>query len=1090
MVDGLQCVFKPLGHEPAEHPTHSSHTTNTRQTHAETAPVLVMRSPKQPAKLAMLLLLAFLLLCDEVGNVHGKTIHENSIDLHALLDFKKGIINDPPALSNWNTTAHHFCRWNGVTCTMTRPFRVSSLNLSGQNLQGQITPSLGNLTFLETLDLSNNTLVGPLPPLNNLRKLQILYLNNNFLQGIIPSETGFLSNLEALDLSFNSLVGPLPSLGNLQLLQNLMLHHNHLQGIIPDALTNCSNLTNVDLSFNSLVGEIPPKLGFLPYLLSISFASNHLEGSIPDELGQLPALQYLLLGDNKLSGEFPHGLLNLSTSLKILSLESNMLGKALPPNIGDLRSLVRLTMGTNMFEGHVPASLGNATGLEVIDLSRNRFTGKIPTSFGNLSDLTILNLESNKLEARDNQGWEFLNAMRHCRSLKVFSLSSNKLQGSIPQSVGNLSPSLNKLVLAGNSLSGQVPMSIGKLSSLTELGLSENKLSGITEGWIRNLKSLQLLNLQSNLFTGQIPSSISNLTHMTYLYLDDNEFEGLIPASLGNIPLKDLTLSYNNLQGDIPPNFDSLQKLIHLDLSHNSLQGDIPQFGNLEQLGTLDLSSNKLTGQIPDSLGQCYGLVTLQMDQNFLTGNIPVNFGNLSSLGMLNLSHNNLSGTIPSTLNKIQSLYNLDLSYNDLQGQIPRNGVFENATAVSLEGNPGLCGGAKNFHMVSCTIGSRKSEKLYYLIKVLIPIFGFMSVVLLVYFLLLEKKMRRTDETPSSLGDNFLKVSYADLAQATTNFSESNLIGRGGYGSVYRGKLKEYKVEVAVKVFNLEMHGAEKSFLKECEALRSIQHRNLLPILTACSTVDNTGTVFKALVYEFIPNGNLDTWLHQREEGKPAKHLNLAQRLSIAVNMADALDYLHHDCGRTTIHCDLKPSNILLDDDMNALLGDFGIASFYQQDSWSTSAGSICSSSVGVKGTIGYIAPEYAGGGRHASTSGDVYGFGIILLEMMTGKRPTDPMFEDGVSIVHFVDSNFPDEIVRVIDANLVEGCKDIAQASKISDNYVHECLVSVLQLALSCTHPIPSERMSMKEIASKMHTVKTSYIGRKAQERASLEFE
>jgi serine/threonine protein kinase len=384
--------------------------------------------------------------------------------------------------------------------------------------------------------------------------------------------------------------------------------------------------------------------------------------------------------------------------------------------------------------------------------------------------------------------------------------------------------------------------------------------------------------------------------------------------------------------------------------------------------------------------------------------------------------------------------------------------------------------------MDSCTTVSKKAQRRSRLIKVLIPIFGFMSLALLAYFLLVEKKIRRrTDDTSTSLGENFLKVSYADLAQATANFSESNLVGRGGYGSVYKGKLKESKVEVAVKVFDLEMHGAEKSFLKECEALRSIQHRNLLPILTACSTVDHTGNVFKALVYEFMPNGSLDTWLHHREDGKAHKHLSFAQRLSISVNIADALDYVHFDCGRPTIHCDLKPSNILLDEDMNALLGDFGIASLYK-DSSSTSTVPMSSSSVGVKGTIGYIAPEYAGGGRRASTSGDVYGFGIILLEMMIGKRPTDPMFKDGVSIVDFVDSNFPHEIDHVIDAYLIEEWKDITQVKKVPENYIHECLVSVLKLALSCTHSVPSERMNMKEIACKMHAIKTSYIGQKAQ--------
>ncbi|KAJ1255951.1 hypothetical protein BS78_K127700 [Paspalum vaginatum] len=547
--------------------------------------------------------------------------------------------------------------------------------------------------------------------------------------------------------------------------------------------------------------------------------------------------------------------------------------------------------------------------------------------------------------------------------------------------------------------------------------------------------------------------------------------------SLGTLQgLQELDLSYNNLQGYMPPNFGNLQQLIQLDLSHNNLQGDIPPLSNLEQLSALDLSWNKLIGQIPYSLGQCHGLVSLKMDHNFLTGSIPSSFGNLTILSMLNLSHNNLSGTIPQALTALESLRTLDLSYNNLHGEVPRNGVFDNATEVSLEGNQGLCGGAMDLHMPSCTASRKKADRGYYLIRVLIPIFGFMSLILLVYILFLVKKMPRQYLSLNAFGENFLKVSYNDLAQATSNFSESNLVGSGSYGSVYRGKLKESKMDVAVKVFDLEMSGAEKSFMRECEVLRSIQHRNLLPIITACSTVDNTGNVFKALVYEFMANGSLEKWLHQKGDGIAKKQLNLTQRLSIAVNIADALDYIHHDCGRPTIHCDLKPSNILLDADMNGLLGDFGIASFYRDSASTSPIGSI-TSSVGVKGTIGYIAPEHAGGGRHPATSDDVYGFGIILLELVTGRRPTDPMFKDGVSIANFVESNFPHEIFHVVDAHLKEECNNFSEAKKASENRIHQCLVSVLQVALSCTNLIPSERMNMKEIASRMHAIQTSYM-------------
>ncbi|XP_066332040.1 receptor kinase-like protein Xa21 isoform X2 [Miscanthus floridulus] len=987
---------------------------------------------KQQARLAIpvLTLLLLLLLCYGVGNVHCSTIRQNRIDLQALLDFKQGVSDPSGALSNWSSSSH-FCRWNGVTCTRTRPYRLRWLNLTGQSLSGQISSSLSNLTFLNFLDLSNNNFVGPLPPL----------------------------------------------LGRLRQLQFLWLEQNSLSGNIPDALANCSNLTSLDISSNVLEGSIPPKLGTLANLTYLSLHSNQLEGSIPGELGQLVNLKSLLLNNNNLSGEVPHAIFSLS-SLQYLYLHFNFLGKALPSNIGELLpNLIEFTLENNTFEGPIPASLGNALGLQTLDLSSNNFTGKIPTSFGKLSNLTFLNLQLNRLIARNNQDWEFFNALRNCRYLRVLSLSYNDLQGSLPSSIGNLSSSLETLLLGGNSLAGQVPQSIGKLSALTTLGLGNNYFSGTIEGWVENLRSLRVLNLRYNDFTGPILSNISNLTQLLYLYLDKNGFEGPIPARLGNLQhLLELNLSYNNFEGYIPPNFGNIQGLILLDLSHNNLQGDITlDIRKLKQLADLRLSSNKISGEIPETFGECQQLENLQMNENYLIGNIPTSFKGLLSLETLNLSHNNLSGTIPTFLKDLSLLDKLDLSYNYLQGEIPTNGVFANATAVSLMNNWGLCGGVRDLHMPVCPAVTWGTKWKRHWIIISTLVFAFISLGMSIYIIFLGKKTsRRPYLLLLSFGKNFPRVSYNDIAQVTRNFSESNLIGKGSYGSVYRGKLNQAKIQVAIKVFDLNIRFADRSFVSECEALRTIRHRNLLPVLSACSTIDNNGNEFKALIYEFMASGNLDTWLHQKHGGVGVapKGLGLAQRISICVDVADALAYLHHDCGRPIVHCDLKPTNILLDDDMNAHLGDFGIASLVV-DSTGQSG---CSSSLAVTGTIGYIAPEYAQT-VHATTYGDVYSFGVVLLEMLIGKRPTDPMFEGELSIISFVERKFPDQVLDIIDAHVQEECKGFNKVTVGAENEAYRCVLSLLQVALACTLRLPSERMSLREVAINLHAIKKSYI-------------
>ena len=219
-----------------------------------------------------------------------------------------------------------------------------------------------------------------------------------------------------------------------------------------------------------------------------------------------------------------------------------------------------------------------------------------------------------------------------------------------------------------------------------------------------------------------------------------------------------------------------------------------------------------------------------------------------------------------------------------------------------------------------------------------------------------RRKHKKLSSSPSSPNNTHLRVSYKELQDATNGFSSSNLVGVGSFGSVYKGIIQQFEGPIAIKVLNLQAHGATKSFITECKTLRKVRHRNLLKILTSCSSVDYNGNAFKALVFEFMPNGSLENWLSKNELSEPRDlYMNFRQRLDAAIDIAYALDYLHHDFEETIVHCDIKPSNVLLDDGMVAHLGDFGLARLLHEVTSYSNEGQTTTSAI--KGTIGYIPP-------------------------------------------------------------------------------------------------------------------------------------
>ncbi|XP_028102993.1 putative receptor-like protein kinase At3g47110 [Camellia sinensis] len=912
----------------------------------------------------------------------------NKSDRLSLLATKAKIVEDPlHVLSSWNDSIH-FCQWQGVTCGH-RQQRVTAMDLQSRELVGSISPHLGNLSFLRELLLQNNSFGNEIPPeIGRLSRLQILQLNNNSIGGRITVNISRCANHIFLNVSENGLVGEVPvELGSLSKLVIVKIHKNNLTGSI-SPFANLSSLRGLSLCY------------------------NHFHGSIPDGFGRLKNLQRLALGANNLFGTIPPSLFNHSSRIMI-DVIMNQIQGSLPWTWASLFPVLKnFNIGINHFTGSIPVSISNASKLLRLEMVQNEFTGKVPNLAG-LQKLNWLILTDNQLGSEEAEDLNFISSLINATNLQFLGVNINYFGCKLPESIGNLSSNLQVLYLDNNQIFGSIPTGIVNLVGLQSLDMQFNQLTGSIPSGIGKLQNLHELKLGYNSLSGNIPSSLRNLSLLSKLFLGVNKFHGSIPSSLGNCSnLQMLLLSQNNLTGAIPKQVVSISSLsISLDLSQNQLSGFLPtEVANLINLGYLDVSYNLLSGEIPSTLGSCTRLETLHLGNNFFNETIPSSLSFLRGLVELGLASNNLSGEIPMYLESFTLLQNWNLSFNNFEGVVPIQGVFSNASAISVVGNSKLCGGVAELKLPKCNLKVDEKRRSNSVLTLALSIpFGFVGLALVGCVLYLCWFRKRRKDTPSDSSKNLLlRVSYQTLVKATDGFSSFNLIGVGSFGSVYRGVI-DGRI-FTVKVINLLRHGASKSFVFECEALRNIRHRNLVKVLTACSTIDYQGHDFKALVYEFMVNGSLEEWLHpncnEDLSNEEFKKLNFLQRLNIIIDVACAVNYLHNQGQTPIVHCDLKPSNILLypnilDKDMLGHVGDFGLAKFLA-DHATHDLSANETSSVGVRGTIGYTAPEY-GMGSEVSAYGDIYSFGILLLEMLTGKRPTDEMFKDGLSLHSFV---------------------------------------------------------------------------------------
>ncbi|KAF6157427.1 hypothetical protein GIB67_004365 [Kingdonia uniflora] len=1023
----------------------------------------------------------------------------------SLLSWKRTLNGSVDVLNDWNPSNETPCSWFGISCNLNNevvelnlryvdllghvPSNVTALRslktlvLSGMNLTGSVPKELGiSLVELVYLDLSDNSLTGVIPSeIGNLVRLERLFFNSNEIEGGIPVEIGNLSSLKWLCLYDNQLSGNVPStIGRLKSLEVIRAGGNkNLDGALPKEIGNCSNLVMLGLAETSISGFLPASLGQLKKLQTIAVYTALISGQIPLELGDCTELQNIYLYENSLTGSIPNQLGNLwnlknflvwqtnlvgvipwelgnCRNLMVIDLSMNSITGGIPQSFGNLTHLLELQLSENQISGRIPSELANSPSLTHIELDNNQISGTIPTEFGSLGNLTILFLWQNKLEGNIPP------SISECHNLEAVDLSQNALTGQIPKGIFELQ-NLNKLLLLSNNLSGDLPREIGKCTSLIRFRANNNKITGSIPPEIGDLRNLNFLDLGSNRLIGIIPAEISTCRNLTFLDLHANDIAGILPENFNHLDsLQFVDLSDNSIEGTLSPSLGSLSSLTKLVLSKNRFSGPIPsQLGTCTKLQLLDLSANFLSGNIPASVGQIPALeIALNLSSNKLSGKIPTEFSNLDKLGVLDISYNNLSGEL-EVLAGLQNLVILNISDNNFSGRVPSAVFFTKLPVSDLTGNPSLC-----FYGNHCSGdgrgGSGRHSKAARVVMIVLVCFASVLLLVALYIMVQGKELPRgfgrTKEFDLDGGDDDVEVgppwevmlyqkldlSIVDVAKSLTT---GNILGKGRSGVVYRVNILS-GVTIAVKKFRSSEKHSTSAFSSEIATLARIRHRNIVRLLGWGA---NRRT--KLLFYDYLSKGTLGELIHDDCGGL----IEWETRFKIALGVAEGPSYLHHDCVPAILHRDVKAHNILLGERYEACLADFGLARLVEDSNGSFSA------NPQFAGSYGYIAPEYACMLKITEKS-DVYSYGVVLLEIITGKKPVDPSFPDGQHIVQWVRDHLKNkkDPVQILDSKL----------HSRPDSQIQEML-QALGISLLCASNRADDRPTMKDVAALLREIR-----------------
>ncbi|XP_062167701.1 leucine-rich repeat receptor-like protein kinase PXC2 [Alnus glutinosa] len=929
-------------------------------------------------------------------------------DVLGLIVFKAGLQDPKAKLASWNEDDDSPCNWVGVKCDP-RTNRVSELVLDGFSLSGHIDRGLLRLQFLQTLSLSKNNFTWTInPDLARLRSLQVIDFSENKLYGSIPD--GLFQQCRSL--------------------RAVSFAGNNLTGNIPDSLSYCSTLGSVNFSSNQLSGKLPGGIWFLRGLQVLDLSDNLLEGDVPVGSEALYDLRAINLSKNRFSGKLPVDIGDCSV-LKLVDFSENFLSGSLPESLQRLGSCNSLSLRGNSFTGEIPDWIGELRGLETLDLSSNRFSGWIPISIGNLQLLKNINLSRNRFTG------SLPESMTNCINLLAMDVSHNQLAGNLPSWI--FKPTVRSVSLPENGISGNV-----QYSSLTSIAMF--------------YQGLQVLDLSSNALSGEIPANIGVLSSLQFLNISRNQLFGTIPAGIGEL------------------------KSIHvLDLSNNRLDGSIPsEIGGAVSLKELRLQKNFLTGKLPIQVENCSSLTSLILSQNNLTGPIPAAISNLTNLQYVDLSLNKLSGSLPKELTNLSHLVSFNVSHNHLQGELPVGGFFNTISPSSVSGNPSLCGSVvgrscpavhpkplvlnpNSSNSSPASSSSPNHHRIVLSISALIAIGAAVFIALGVISITVlnihaRSSMSRTADPLAFPGGEDFSCSptndpnYGKLVMfsgdadfvmgAHALLNKDCELGRGGFGVVYQTVLRDGR-SVAIKKLTISgLIKSQEDFEGEVKKLGKIRHHNLVALEGYYWTPS-----LQLLIYEYVSCGSLYKHLH---DGHNGNCLSWRQRFNIVLGMAKGLAHLHR---LNIIHYNLKSTNVLIDSSGVPKVGDSGLARLLPMLDH-------CVLSSKIQSALGYMAPEFACRTVKITEKCDVYGFGVLVLEVVTGKRPVEYMEDDVVVLC--------DMVREALEEGKVEDCID----GRLQHNFPAEEAIPVIKLGLICASQVPSNRPDMSEVINILELV------------------